>query len=128
MTWYSWLILGVLLTACLTLAGICIWLWYKQRTANVGLSADEQIKLLNLGRESDQKRVEIEQEKSAKLQQISVRLQSTLEELQLVHNKRLAELDEDAKKEFARLRANTDLINVELDKVLGITRSDDTDR
>ncbi|MCJ7760044.1 hypothetical protein MUP59_02750 [Candidatus Bathyarchaeota archaeon] len=130
MLWYGWLILGLLLAVCITLAIVSIYLWYRQRNTNVGLSADEQIKLLNLSRESDQKKAQIEQEKTAMLQRVAVRLQATLDELKLAHDKRLAELDEDGKKEFNRLRANADLCSIELDKILGVpsSRPDDTDR
>jgi len=128
--WYAWFSIGILLALCLTLAGICIWFWYKQRNTNVGLTADEQIKLLNLGRESDLKKAQIEQEKTARLQHVAVKLQVALDELKLAHDKRLVELDDDAKKEFNRLRANADLCSIELDKVLGVpsSRPDDTDR
>lgn len=122
MPWYGWLSIGVLAT---TVIGLVIYLLLRKPQTVVGLTPEEKDKLLVINKEREEQLLKIEQDKNAKLQQLAVKLQTALEQIQGEYDKVKEHIDEERRTEIEQLRKDTDAAGRELDLLLGIRRRDD---
>lgn len=119
MSWYAWLALGASLGSALVF--LILWLVQRNRVFNLGLTLEET-KRINESRQTlSEEELESERRLADKLLEVNHSLTRQLELIEVDYNKVRQRIDREKLDEYEKLRKDHNALNVELDRLLGLT-------